>query len=808
MPSGTISRTLRPIRLVFVVPYDDEAALLASMRMNTFLWGGLFNPIVPYFRKRPARWFDDGRSHSSESAQDVLTGFVEIFDPDYVVVADGIKEDSVSTASGGRQVLRMSEMERAIGSNKPPPCGLGLFQFARHFYEEELKYTRRHPPNIMRPMLSNTHRMFWTSVLGDYPTVVAEAAGKALVDGLGAVEGELRLNELPDMLRTGTWHPLALTSYALLVSRSVWGQDTRLLLMDATSWLDVLDYWNLRAAFFDVLPLPVQALREDRVMKSIERVANEVYRPDPRVRGDHVRLELVKARSVSTERWSKFTNEIPSGLGDRLRERGWYPRIWTDEDQSIDMKVASIHAVKDEIDVPSAEHIAFRPLLPSWMPDRLDSHWGAFANELEFSFRGESDPAAEVVPPDFRDAGLVLGPTIPTHWRTGQGGLVYLASSKWYRESIGLPKAERVMLRWLRVRGLVCEISPPGRTARLLLSRLGGLSGASLLATRQGVRLLNKIAGCDNQAMLAGEVVGRLKQALPRDQGPHSVDGFIRGLIDAGLLQMCLRVQCPVCSKHGVFALGVADHKVTCPNCQEEFRLPTHAPREIECVYQARPPFGAPGKADGALTVLLAYRFFSQMLSGSTTPLMSFTLRRPSWPLSKKVEVDLALLWKPFFERAGRPDMVLAECKMFRRFERKDVVHLGRAAREFPGSVIVFATLNDRLTEDEKRLIAPLATRAVSARRRRRPFSRVVVLTGTELCAPIDLRMSWSELGGEHKRMSEYHYMESKLTWLAETTQHLYLGVDPWAWRPRIDPKDVAAEVDMLEDDEEPQLQS
>lgn len=505
--------------------------------------------------------------------------------------------------------------------------------------------------------------------------------------------------------------------------------------------------------------------------------------------------------------WTRLSSELAAGLGDKCRCRGWYPRVWqAGAGQADDVGMASIHAEKDEIDVSSAEQIAFRPLPPSWAPEHANSFWGAFANELEFSFRGESDPPAEVVPTDLSDVGMVLGPTIPTHWRAAKGRLVYLPSSRSSRESISLPKAETVMLRWLRARGLECAVSPPGRTAKLLLSRLGGVSRASPLASKEGVKLLSDIAECDNQAMPVKQVMGRLKRVLSSDQVPYTADGFLRGLIDAGLLQMCLRVQCPTCGRYGVHSIGTTGYRVTCPTCLEVYHLPTHAPREIQCVYQARPPFGKPGKADGALTVLLTYRFFSQLLSGSTTPLMSFTLRRPAWPTDSKVEVDLALLWTPLFDRAWQPDIVLAECKMFRKFRHKDITHLGRAARELPGSVVVFATLNEHLTEDEKRLIAPLASRAMSARRRRRPYSRVVVLTGNELCAPIDLRLSWRELGGEHKRMSEYHYMESKLTWLAETTQHLYLGIDPWAWRPRIDPKDIA-EVEALVADEGPQLQ-
>jgi len=40
---------LRPIRFAFLVRPDDLSRTIEIFRVNTCLWGGKFNPIIPYF---------------------------------------------------------------------------------------------------------------------------------------------------------------------------------------------------------------------------------------------------------------------------------------------------------------------------------------------------------------------------------------------------------------------------------------------------------------------------------------------------------------------------------------------------------------------------------------------------------------------------------------------------------------------------------------------------------------------------------------------------------------------------------------
>jgi hypothetical protein len=51
---------------------------------------------------------------------------------------------------------------------------------------------------------------------------------------------------------------MRITRAELKASPRGWRADASIFFMDATSWLDIVDYWNLRAVGRDVLPLPKQ----------------------------------------------------------------------------------------------------------------------------------------------------------------------------------------------------------------------------------------------------------------------------------------------------------------------------------------------------------------------------------------------------------------------------------------------------------------------------------------------------------------------------------------------------------------------
>src|SRR2546425_9356820 len=77
-----VTRRLRPLRIGFLIRPGDRDALLRSIELNTCLWGGMFNPVIPVFRRAPRGWSGSLRPRS---AADIVNGYLEAFDPDILV---------------------------------------------------------------------------------------------------------------------------------------------------------------------------------------------------------------------------------------------------------------------------------------------------------------------------------------------------------------------------------------------------------------------------------------------------------------------------------------------------------------------------------------------------------------------------------------------------------------------------------------------------------------------------------------------------------------------------------------------------
>jgi hypothetical protein len=74
---------IRPFRLAFLVELRDRKALQRVFEMNSSLWGGVFNYITPLFKTVPARYKQEYQK--TISAKRMINGFIEAFQPDYVV---------------------------------------------------------------------------------------------------------------------------------------------------------------------------------------------------------------------------------------------------------------------------------------------------------------------------------------------------------------------------------------------------------------------------------------------------------------------------------------------------------------------------------------------------------------------------------------------------------------------------------------------------------------------------------------------------------------------------------------------------
>jgi len=208
MSFGSVNLTLRPLRFAFLVDPEDRAGILQAIELNTFLWGGAYNPIVPVFRRTPKVWRRDHIERTS--AKSVSEGLVQSFDPDYVALVG--KYANLTISVGHRRVIRATEILEGFGDNWTPRYGISLFEVLSYFIEKELKFVRRSPIDVRLPAFSGRESLFLASVFGILPSGVRKLFDQRFVPALEAKSAECSLADYAEHLKPATLFPRRLGS--------------------------------------------------------------------------------------------------------------------------------------------------------------------------------------------------------------------------------------------------------------------------------------------------------------------------------------------------------------------------------------------------------------------------------------------------------------------------------------------------------------------------------------------------------------------------------------------------------------------
>lgn len=106
---------------------------LEIFRINTCLWGGKYNPIIPCFKQVP-RWCDR-HNHQFETAAQIVNGYLDFFEPDFLVeaeqgLADGLGFDK-------NRLLELPDLLTREGNLDRNGHGLSVLNLYRDLYQKE-----------------------------------------------------------------------------------------------------------------------------------------------------------------------------------------------------------------------------------------------------------------------------------------------------------------------------------------------------------------------------------------------------------------------------------------------------------------------------------------------------------------------------------------------------------------------------------------------------------------------------------------------------------------------------------------------
>ena len=265
MIRGTVKVKLRPIKLAFLVNPEDKVSLQQAIEINTFLWGGVYNPIIPTYKELPAEW-QDAPFLRSPSSQELVSGYLDNFEPDYVVPMGECVDYDVDVGDFNK-VADVSRILESVDTDDVPTYGIGLFEVLSYFFEDELKFQRKYPLEICVPQLGGEFDLFFASVFGKLPESIDNLFWEHVANHLEVKKVDCSTTNYIELLEPSKLFLRRMTHLYLTNSDNYAGC---VYLLDVTEPIDIIDYWNLRAVGWDVLAVPKQFSQENTVREFVQ----------------------------------------------------------------------------------------------------------------------------------------------------------------------------------------------------------------------------------------------------------------------------------------------------------------------------------------------------------------------------------------------------------------------------------------------------------------------------------------------------------------------------------------------------------
>jgi hypothetical protein len=712
MAFGDITVTLRPIKFAFLVNPLESQELDRAIRTSLFLWGGLHNPIIPIYRRLPRYWSEPSRRLP---VPEICKGYIRTFDPDVVVICGGVDKSMIP--DNVPHLVTLAELAGDLTKEDAPALGVGLFEVLGAFASEEFRYVRKDGMKILMPSFAGTGSTLFRSVFGEIPAEAKRETYNELLKLIEKDQPRVDINNFLQVIRQQNLFLSSLCTHGLEFRRPRSESAVAVFLMNHNNVLDVVDFWNLRALGWDVLPVPLKLSGRDDTRDYVRRFVERHSAADQNEPGPRG-ARLLKARSVPEPEFTAFVNSIPRAAVKSLTVQMWYPPMWDEfTRRGGRLTCSSISAGQAQTQVSDeSSAVRIKALAPEFMAPNL-GHGPRYANDIRISIHGRSDFGAEVLPPYEKSVSQLFGIGLWQDWRVGPGGPTFLGRYSDWTIRLNQPRPRDVIALALANRGLQgFEFSPSGNVAYQMMRHLGGPHQIWLIKNLRLIQFLESLAAGRNVAE-----ENRTKKRL------------------------------------------------------ETFRLPTN-PRGIKWSYKSLGPFALPKQGYGAYSVLLTVHFLASHDNPATTPVFSFRTNR----IGHEIEADFMMFYRgsAFWER--ETEVIFGECKSFNAFQERDIGRMGVIAVDNPGAVIVFATLAPEFSATEKRLLAPFVRACRKYGALERPKNPVLLLTGTELFSALGPPQCWKDAGGPMKTFAESGFSSHSLIQLCDATQQLHLGMQPW----------------------------
>jgi hypothetical protein len=716
---------------------STESGLLQAISVNTWLWGGQFNPVIPALREVPPLWTPNDKQWTPQQLADAAQ---RAFDPDIVIATDSSLRVGITIPRdlyGQNQATWI--LDPTLDRTGERAIGVQLDELIADFIDRELKFKRQYPIDLVIPTLPEEYRLFGAALYGYLMPKQYEVYAEMLEPfGLRTqpVEPAEAFNAMENCV-----FPRSISKQGLKRTGFL---HAGVFLLRRSEVIDYAEFWAVRATGAYVLPLPIELLDDQTIAESVRRFA-ENWRT----------CTVFAARGLEEDVYLKGYTLLGSMRPVMAAALRSLPFV-----SESDVLAARIEHRKREVTLKEDDAILdVAPLEPS-ISLQQRPYGCRWANVISLRRYGAgSEPPCEIVPAGARRVAARDRFPLDSDTRYASDGLVFI--KKWHEREIRVPvpDANLVVRDYLARNGWSAEASDDGLMARRLLHTVGNLYA---LRDLSGYAIRKLFDAANHEGVIGYHCAESTLRRIGEER--NAIRWYLGFLIETNVLALGIEVQCPACARRSWYSLDDVAASVRCTRCAASFTLPGYDVKQLAWSYKLQPPLNNEQVRNGLIAVAATISFFQNRMGRLTIAPGVMAHKGNENP----VEIDLIVFEDVLAWDTSQFELIFVECKAGSRFEDEDFRRMRRMRRDYPQAVFAFATLREwaDVTPEEVAELRRFANESA------RPYGGSMILTHDEL-RPEHERLKRHE----GKPQDEYEYLNGALCDIALRSMKKYLGL-------------------------------
>lgn len=656
MASINLSIKYRPVKIGFLVEDGSINDLVKAAGINTLLWGGIYNPIIPVssdskFAEQLMNLFSVdvlfSVSHTKE-IDDLIKKYPFLRDPGHY--AENIFYEDWHTK------------KNIIGY-------LDSLNIVNYYWDKEFKHkSKEYNSNcgLVKWDSNDDLKNLFSILFGYFPTEynLKDNFENAFLKGLRSREIKISTNDPISKNLAENISPIRLTALELDGYGGTW-RGNGIYIGNENDFFDLLYFWNLRASglFIEFLPKDKVERFKEFIKASVEKLDNAPNR-NPNIEDwiniyyrlsndDEVKKIIQEFQNKRRFVFSHCDEIIWNGLNIKPADFyfGW-EHILASIDKSYNRYVVSVS-------LPEKKFIANKDRDTGWQ------HLAVLIDPIgEFGY-----PEHTLKPPFIRQLNEFYSRELavdPWSLRIEKDGIAAIIKSN--DNSLSLyPISHQVLIQKIfELAEIKSEVSQAGLITKRIIEKLGGVDGARVFKIN-GVRKLLQTLKTDecisrgegtNAIWENGEFKKHEKLYIEARESPklttHNVFDF---LLNKDFLRPGLELICNHCNLSNWLSLQEIDDIWTCNYCGDDNKTSLQLKDRGDWKFRKSGLFAKDNNQEGAIPVVLTLLVFLRIFDPSKfvySP--SLKLENENMPC----EIDFCILQ---YQRGDKIQLGIGECK-------------------------------------------------------------------------------------------------------------------------------------------------